>query len=646
MELGIFFLLFFLGFGSSLESMEVAKQKVLLENLTLVLDDRTEITLPIHRMPASFLQKNALGLMFGCRLKLSGYSGKAARLALTTQFFERYNSFQSKLFLKNIHDYFYGEKEVLTAFEELLKAVKFFCSRESTVQMVTKACFETIPVLKAVLREPTVLLVSKEGTMIPIPMQFLTRDFKKKIEYVEKGLHNSQITINCQSFNANALSIVCEMILFQSSFVYTKNRFLEDCSYAELKEYLHETDDPKLDKVKELLNTKSFLRLKQASFNTNIVPMAVDHIKNYLNCNLGHKNVGGLAISEVATNIDRARELLKAMRFLRVREEFFNSALLLVAAELSCDPLDLFQPQDAFCDILREANVRGLPPEKDRILDSKKIYCDQLRKELNLFSRGRRGRAFRLLKKQSKIDPTITHPHIFDDESLQSLDVVTGSREPESYLGKAVFDGYVFSEVGRAIVYTRLCQPTDDPKEIIRRQSHIKLFMSRQKLCDELDALYEDFFRNPATENCIFSFLNGRDRFFRNQVSINPLPRGVKEWAEYKRVIDEYTAYFNSHEIIVTVLETKKVIRLLFYNTARKSIDATKEICYQQLLHVLPKNIVENMVEFMKKNLSRILNECKLKIADHIRPKTGLSWLIDGLFTKDKKKMSQKKKIH
>ncbi len=424
-------------------------------------------------------------------------------------------------------------RDVLQKVRTLIETLQFLKISQECLARTLKYCLHNEHVQKAITSKLFVYLESKEGTLVSFPLQFLPPDFTRRLPQINLDFIDNDIVIDCNDYPTRTLELAREILIHYIGLIST--------TYKEAHQ------QALLNKVEDYLKTDSS---------------------------------NGI--------IQKAQNLLKLVRFLRVSQDCFNALLQKCAAIIKCDQKELFYSCDAFHKEIAEENLKSCirPLEEQSSWHPLSLHSPQkqslsfsvkkLEDLLYIAPQKRRELAFTIALKYEDRNIHLPVQHLIDHKSWQALDVLCGPKSnPESYFAHAI--DRTSTEIGKALFYSKLLQPLDAIQELKKRQSIVQELAGNKEIFDKLDGLFKDFFSElkgkneqmeaKKYENNILAFFTENDPFKELlKLDITNL-KGAAKW-------------INSNELMVTLKRGKDIIPDIIINITTKQI---KNIIPQQI---------------------------------------------------------------
>lgn len=414
---------------------------------------------------------------------------------------------------------------------ELIKMLQQLGAQESSLSTTLHICLNNETINTAIERQGLVYLQSYEEELLPIPYQCFSQDFKQRLKELNNNFDSDIMVIDCSNFLSFTLRLIRELVLHQAATQSVKNP----------------------DAIPSTLEA---------------VPYVLDNLQGFLE---KHNKKDTLAV------VQRAKNLLRAVKFFDIHDDYFEAILEKCSKIIGCEKQELFYPHEKFYSALKRENLYSLPWE--RPLPMAHLFPDAngLDFQLNLSPQVRKNIAFDMLIEHAYKNPHITHPYIIDDTSRQELDIICGSDPKNRNLYFAQAIDCTSTEIGKTLLYSRLLQPTDTSGELQNRQSIIRMLIERPEIFNKLDKLFTDFFSNQEHENCILSFFDEKQDFFKRHVDQLIFPetktKGLTEW-------------LNSNPIALLVANSGRQITLAISDIATKCTDSVRKKVVKQAANI------------------------------------------------------------
>lgn len=374
-----------------------------------------------------------------------------------------------------------------------------------------------------------IYLQSSDGTQISLPLQFLSNAFKEKIYMlnVAKESNEKKLVIDCGMFSSATLACMREIIIGSAT--------------EKLLKKIHAFPKEKINTLIKGTPSKEPEVAKQQT-------------------------------------IARARELLRAIKFFGCDESFFQQSLQECIVQTACSTEELLVLEYMFIDQLGGENLRSLDQEENEFQNN--LYQNELNEDVNLVQKemyehlhlspkNKRFSALDLLKKRAQKDPyiAVANPSIIDKESWQALEIICGSpKMPNSYFLKSI--DRTCSELGKALLYTKLLQPTDRTEKIEKNQKILKTFIDNSELAENLNKSLAQFFGQAEKENGLLSCLPVASSYINSVINSLYVPN------KYLDLPKKDVQWLNSNEVATSLWNAKDKISLTITDFITKPVDA------------------------------------------------------------------------
>ena len=426
---------------------------------------------------------------------------------------------------------------------------------------------------QSILKQPTINLLQKVHNLLDILRSLkasqkclkTTLRFCLNNEYVQKAITNKPF-VYLESTEGKLLPLPFQFLpqdfiqrLWHSNLDFIDNDIIIDCSAYSLHN---------LELACEIL-------VYQTS------PHSLKKVEEYLKGNT------------IGESLQKARDLLKVIRFFGISKDTFDVLLQACAKTTNCEPNELFYSREDLYKEATEENLKSLSlSSSPQATEENSTWIrNELNTQLNLSPLARRKIAFTMALQHENQDPTTSLSYIIDQKSWQDLELLCGPKSNPHFCFASAVDR-TSTEIGKALLYTRLLQPLTTIQELKKRQSIVQELL-KPSIFQELDALFAQFFKEPKHENNVLSFLNGAD-FFKNELSYNEIQ--IPFFAKFSQ-------WFNTNEITGFWSASDKLIYKIS-NTLLQGKTKTYEFCLNGLEYfsIIKNNRprIDETIEFIK----------------------------------------------